>query len=292
MPSSDLRSAPLQGRRALWRKLHLWLALLLGWVFALLGASGAVLELRAPLLRWEVGAQALQLQAPPAPGSVLASPEAWQQAARQAYPQFARVLGAAPPRAGFLTSDNALVFGPVQGRRAMGIAMVDPYSAEPRGFFVYDDLWLAKAVALHRSLLLPGPAGSVAVAASGVVLLASLISGIWLWWPRKASRKAWRAALLPRLRGAGLWRGLHNASAGWLLLPLLLTSASGIWLARPGWFGGSANGAAKQWLSALHGKLLLGSLGQVLVALAGVALPLLYGTGLLMWMRGRRVPRR
>ena len=114
--------------------------------------------------------------------------------------------------------------------------------------------------------------------------------------PVLGRRALWRKlhrwlALLPRLRGAGLWRGLHNVSAGWLL-PLLLTSASGIWLARPGWFGGSANGAAKQWLSALHGQLLLGSLGQVLVALAGLALPLLYGTGWLMWMRGRRGPRR
>ena len=48
-------------RRALWRQAHLWLALLLGWVFALLGASGAVLVLRAPLLEWEVGAAALTL---------------------------------------------------------------------------------------------------------------------------------------------------------------------------------------------------------------------------------------
>jgi uncharacterized iron-regulated membrane protein len=277
-------------RRALWRQAHLWLALLLGWVFALLGASGAVLVLRAPLLEWEVGAAALTLQARPAPGTPMAPPEAWKQAARQAYPQFARIQGAAPPRAGFLTSDNALVFGPVQGRRAMGIAMLDPYSAAPRGFFVYDDLWLAKAVALHRGLLLPPGAGSVAVALCGLALLASLASGIWLWWPRKASAKAWRAALWPRLRplqGAAPWRGLHNAGAGWLLLPLLVITATGVWLARPDWFGASARSSIKPVLSALHGALMLGTAGQALALAAGLALPLLYATGLAMWLRRR-----
>lgn len=272
-------------RRALWRKAHLWLALLLGWVFALLGASGAVLVLRAPLLKWEVGAAVLTLQARPAPGTPMALPEAWKQAARQAYPQFARIQGAAPPCAGFLTSDNALVFGPVQGRRAMGIAMLDPYSAAPRGFFVYDDLWLAKAVALHRGLLLPPGAGSVAVALCGLALLASLASGIWLWWPRQLSAKAWRTALLPRLRGAALWRGLHNASAGWLLLPLLVITATGVWLARPGWFGASERSGFKPVLSALHGELMLGTAGQALALAAGLALPLLYATGLVMWAR-------
>jgi len=272
-------------RRALWRKAHLWLALLLGWVFALLGASGAVLVLRAPLLKREVGAAALTLQARPAPGAPMASAEAWKQAARQAYPQFARILGAAPPRAGFLTSDNALVFGPVQGRPAMGIAMIDPYSAAPRAFFVYDDLWLAKAVALHRALLLPPGAGGVAVALCGLVLLASLASGLWLWWPRQLSAKAWRAALLPRLRGAALWRGLHNASAGWLLLPLLVITATGVWLARPGWFGAGERSGFKPVLSALHGELMLGTAGQALALAAGLALPLLYATGLVLWAR-------
>lgn len=272
----------------MWRKVHLWLALLLGWVFALLGASGAVLVLRAPLLKWEVGVAALTLQAQPAPGATLAPPEAWQQAARQAYPQFARILGAAPPRAGFLTSDNALVFGPVQGRRAMGIAMIDPYTAEPRAFFVYDDLWLAKAVGLHRSLLLPPGMGSVAVALCGLAMLASLASGIWLWWPRQLSAKAWRAALLPRLRGRALWRGLHNASAGWLLVPLQVVTATGVWLARPDWFGAGARSSLKPALSVLHGELMLGKAGQLLALAAGLVLPLLYVTGLVMWIRARR----
>ena len=124
----------------------------------------------------------------------------------------------------------------------------------------------------------------------GLALLASLASGIWLWWPRKASAKAWRAALWPRLRplqGAAPWRGLHNAGAGWLLLPLLVITATGVWLARPDWFGASARSSIKPVLSALHGALMLGTAGQALALAAGLALPLLYATGLAMWLRRR-----
>ncbi|WP_409284953.1 PepSY domain-containing protein [Pseudomonas protegens] len=276
--------------RDLWLGLHRWLALSLGLLLALLGLSGSLLELKGPILRWEVGASMLQL----APGEHRAPLEqsAWISAAASAYPQLQKVFGAAPPRQGFLESDNVIVFGALKERPGTGIAMIDPYSGEPRGFFVFEDLWLARLVALHRSLLLPQALGSNLVLVCGVVLLGSLGSGLYLWWPGR--RSWWKAASLrPGSRGTRRLREWHNVAAAWLCLPLLLIAASGAWLARPDLFTWLAAQpmAIKPVLSAAHGHLLLGAPGAWLAFLCGISLPLLYITGLLLWWR-KRVARR
>ncbi|WP_198970489.1 PepSY-associated TM helix domain-containing protein [Xylophilus sp. ASV27] len=279
--------------RRIWRQVHLWIALTVGFVLALLGLSGSVLVLRAPLLQWEVGAAAVRLQNPSLIGTPFASQEAWKQSAQTAYPQLVRVMGTAAPRGGFLVSDNAMVFGPVQGRKGIGIAMVDPYTADPRAFFVFDDLWLAKAVALHRSLLLPPSVGAPLLAACGVALLISVCTGAWLWWPRGWQWSRWRAALTLHRRSRGLrfWMELHNVAAAYLFVPLLLLTLTGVWLARPGWFtwldAVGLGRSFKPTASALHAELMLGVSGQVIAVVAGLVLPVLYVSGLVMWWRKR-----
>lgn len=276
--------------RELWLRLHRWLALSLGLLLALLGLSGALLELKGPILRWEVGATMLQL-APGEHGTRLEQ-DAWIKAASDAYPQLHKVFGAAPPRQGFLESDNVIVFGALKERPGTGIAMIDPYNGAPRGFFVFEDLWLAKLVALHRSLLLPQAWGSTLVLVCGLVLLGSLGSGLYLWWPGR--RSWWKAASLrPCSQGTRRLREWHNLAAAWLNLPLLLIAASGAWLARPELFGWltATPMAVKPLFSAAHGHLLLGTPGAWLAFLCGISLPLLYITGLLLWWR-KRVARR
>ena len=281
------------GRR-LWLGVHRWIALTIGLILALLGITGAAMVLRTPILKWEVGAGPLTLHEAPAPGAAYTSPQAWQEAALGAYPQLQRAIGTAAPRGGFLMSDNAMVFGPLQGRPGMGIAMVDPYTAAPRGFFVFDDLWLAKVVAFHRSLMLPPRPGALTLAACGMVLLASLLTGLWLWWPRGTFPGRWRRAFAISLRSRGvqLWLALHNLAAVYLFVPLLLLAVSGVILAQPTWFAwlGLSRGPHSA-LSALHAQLMLGTVGEVATFLAGVALPVLYVTGLSMWWRKRSARR-
>jgi uncharacterized iron-regulated membrane protein len=282
------------GRRQLWLRIHLWIALTIGFVLALLGLSGSVLVLRAPILQWEVGAAAIHLKSAPAANAPYVPQEAWKLAARQAYPQLERIMGAAPPRAGFLTSDNAIVFGAVRGRRAIGVAMVDPYTAQPRAFFVYDDLLLAKIVTLHRSLFLPRLVAGPVLAVCGLLLLASMATGAWLWWPRGSGAGRWRRVLTMRRQSRGLrpWLELHNVTAGYLFIPLLLLTLTGIWLAQPGWFAWLGLGASfKPVASALHAELMLGLVGEIITFLAGLALPVLYVSGLLMWWKKRRARR-
>ena len=282
-------------RRQFWLQTHLWIALAVGFVLALLGLSGSILVLRAPILQWEAGAAAIHLKHAPGAGTPYASQEAWKAAARRAYPQFERIMGVAPPRAGFLVSDNAIVFGAVRGRRALGVAMVDPYTAEPRAFFVYDDLLLAKVVALHRSLFLPRPLAGPALAACGLALLVSMATGAWLWWPCGTGAGRWRRVLTMGrgTRGLRRWRDLHNVMAGYLFIPLLLLTLTGTWLAQPGWFSWTGLGVSfKATASALHAELMLGPAGEIVAFLASLALPVLYVSGLIMWWTKRRARRR
>lgn len=280
--------------RRFWLNIHLWIALTLGLVLALLGLSGSALVLRAPLLQWEVGAQATRLAYAPQPGATLAPAQDWQAAARAAYPQLARIMGVAAPRQGFLFSDNAIVFGALQDRPGIGIAAIDPYDSTPRAFFVYDDLILAKIVAFHRALLLPRPWAGPVVAACGLLLLVSLATGAWLWWPRGKAPGRWRRALSLTRQSRGLrrWLELHNVSAVYLFFPLLVLALTGAWLAQPAWFAGlGLEAALRPVASALHARLMLGLPGEALVFLAGLALPLLYVSGLIMWWRKRRMRR-
>lgn len=275
------------GLRSLWLTVHRWLALSVGLLLAVIGLSGSLLELKGPILRWEVGSQALELKAGQRQAPMLDS-AAWLNAAGEAYPFWQKRLGAAAPRQGFLKSDNVIVFGTLKDRPGTGIAMIDPYNGEPRGFFVFEDLWLAKCVALHRALLLPPPWGTTLLFLCGLVLLGSVGSGLYLWWP--GQRSWWKAASVRRgSQGLQRIREWHNLAAAWLCLPLIAIAASGVWLARPDWFAWTGVNplALKPTFSALHGHLLLGLPGEVLAFICGLALPLLYITGLLLWWRKR-----
>lgn len=287
--------------RKFWVKVHLWIALSIGLVLALIGLSGSMLVLRAPILQWEVGSAAVRLHTAPAPGAVYASEQQWRDAAQTAYPELKRVMGTSPPRGGFLVSDNAMVFGMGADKKGMVIVMVDPYTAEPRAYFMFNELLLAKFVAFHRALLLPPKTGSLLLAIAGIVLLVSLLTGIWLWYPRNRQWHKWRAALTVHFKDKGLrfWMGLHNVAAVYLFVPMLVLTVTGIWLAKPGWFTASMRGArpdamsgpgqaVREIMSGLHAQLMLGFAGEVLVFLAGIALPVLYVSGLVMWWRKRK----
>jgi uncharacterized iron-regulated membrane protein len=70
-------------------------------------------------------------------------------------------------------------------------------------------------------------------AALGFLLL--ILSGLWLWMPRRASWKAFKSVLVPRatLRGRARDWNWHNALGFWLLIPLLVITLSGLVIAYP-----------------------------------------------------------
>jgi uncharacterized iron-regulated membrane protein len=84
--------------------------------------------------------------------------------------------------------------------------------------------------ALHETLLL-GPMGRSIIGWIGVGLLLLALTGIPLWWP---PRRRWHTGFtVTTARGWRLQRELHGAAGIWMLLLLLLQSASGITLAFP-----------------------------------------------------------
>lgn len=348
--TSGQATSRMMVRRRTWRRLHLWLALSLGAVIALLGLTGAALVMKGPLFRWETG------RIIAAPGPV--SPGSWIATARTAQPDLVRVMGISAPRAGFLPTDAATVYGPTAAG-GFSIVLIDPATARPLGVIAYDDTLFSIVVDLHRRLLLPPPWGSIAGTIAGGGLILSTVSGLWLWWPR-----APRQFRLPRLTRAAQGRRrvqeLHDTSGVWLALPMLVVAITGAMLAWP--LGGPpgpsrptgpaticrasapdpdaalamANDAVPQarflgltpagpdglvrirlatgdilppltvaidgcgavtidrqgvvhhLLATIHGRLLAGDVGRAVVFAAGLALPLLYVTGLLAWLRRRR----
>lgn len=320
------------GRR-IWLRAHLWLALVAGAVFALLGATGSLLVVKETLLASEIGGHAVHV---PARDVAFAPVTRWLAGAG-----LPRAMAVAAPRTGFLPTDAAMVIG--MAGEGLLVVMVDPYGGERLAEFRYDGSVFSRVVELHRRLLLPPDWGGEVVSWCGVLMAVSLASGLWLWWPRNGH---WRAALKPGWR----LRQIHNVAGAWLFVPLCLLTFTGIVLGKSGLLpqpspatgpnkacaapigpddalalaqervpgapfiglnlprgdgpyvvrlGGSvvrvprchgapvveAGDGLRPIIAAMHADLMLGWPGRIVVALAGLALPVLYVTGLWLWWR-------
>jgi uncharacterized iron-regulated membrane protein len=214
-------------RRAV-RRVHLWLGLGLGGLFALLGLTGSVLVFYPEIDG--VLHPALRAEAAAAP----APPPDWDRALatlRRAFPDKdgpwrleatgrpgpipARYYNP-PERAGhdfrpmmvWLSADGARVI-----RR--------DYWGEYAMTFVYD---------LHFRLLL-GEAGGKALGWAGFGLLALLLSGLWAWWPRGSWAKALRVK--PRAAPSRALRDWHKLTGLAGLGLLILLTGTGIMLELP-----------------------------------------------------------
>ena len=89
--------------------------------------------------------------------------------------------------------------------------------------------WVETLVVLHQSLL-AGDAGRWIIGGSGILLLANIVAGALLAWPRAGQ---WRRALLPRAAPAGAPRlyAWHRAIGLWAMLPAACVVCAGVLLA-------------------------------------------------------------
>ncbi|MFC4257361.1 PepSY domain-containing protein [Altererythrobacter xixiisoli] len=224
------------------RRIHLWLGLSIGLVFAVLGLSGSALvfyiELDAqlnPAIRQPAGAGIADWQSP-VWDRVLATaqthfPHAGHMGGKWSF-EVTGAPGAIPAR--LYPADDP--------HNAAGHHGVDPtmlwFSADGTQL-LRQDRWGSYAMTwiydLHRNLLL-GELGNQLVGWLGVVMLLLLISGLAVWWPRQSLRReSWRKALAFK-RGAAPIRRLrdwHKLSGLWSLPLLLLLTATGVLLALP-----------------------------------------------------------
>lgn len=109
---------------------------------------------------------------------------------------------------------------------------IDPATADVTGQRVrgkYLATWIFK---LHIELF-AGRRGAILVGISGILLMVSLTSGVYLWWP--LWKHSWRSAFAVR-RGSRLVFDLHKV-LGLVSVPLLMMIAfSGVYMVFPAWF--------------------------------------------------------
>ncbi|MCF7222568.1 PepSY-associated TM helix domain-containing protein [Marilutibacter chinensis] len=195
-PARDLQ----RRLRAALSWLHLWFGLVLGSVFALVALAGTVLVFHVELLRLQH--PHLTRHAPVARAPVL------ERIADEWGPRGLRSLDlpreALPVWQGYFADGHRGYFSPVDGSLLLTRSHRDDWL-----------LWLHE---LHVELL-GGKAGKEVLGIVGWIALGLLLSGLYLWWPK---RRQWRAHLRfhagPPTRR---WLSWHRSS-GVILLPLVL----------------------------------------------------------------------
>jgi uncharacterized iron-regulated membrane protein len=214
--------------RRLWLDVHLYVGLVLGGLFALLGLTGSVLVFYPGVD--EALNPSLQVSRPvieaPSPDAVLARVQAL-------YPGHDGPWRIEMP----LAADDALrvrYYNPPEtvGRGFAPLMLsLDPDSLQVTSGRLWGDYAVTWLYDLHYTLLL-GAAGKTAVGIAGLALLVSLFSGLYLWWP---SRARLGAALRPVLRRGAVRKtyDLHVLSGVYGFVVLAVLALTGSVLALP-----------------------------------------------------------
>lgn len=216
--------------RSFLRQVHLWMGLSLGLLFVVLGLSGAALvfyiEIDAALhseLHSESGLAAPGWQSP-----------VWDQALTTARSYRSN------PRSTWTFEVNGET-GPIAARYYPPSGLNGHHAEREMIWFSPDgsqvirsDMWgdylMSWLYELHMHLL-AGETGRQIVGWSGFAILALIISGLILWWPRGS----WRKALAFKRQAAPVRRlyDIHKLSGLWSLLLLALLVITGTLLALP-----------------------------------------------------------
>lgn len=214
--------------RRLWLDVHLYVGLVLGGLFALLGLTGSVLVFYLGVD--EALNPALQVSRPvieaPSPDVVLSRVQAL-------YPEHDGPWRIEMP----LDVNDALrvrYYNPPEtaGRGFAPLMLsLDPDSLQVTSGRLWGDYAVTWFYDLHYTLLL-GSAGKTAVGIAGLVLLLSLLSGLYLWWP---SRARLGAALMPVLRRGAVRKtyDLHVLPGVYGFVVLAVLALTGSVLALP-----------------------------------------------------------
>lgn len=211
------------------RRVHLWLGLSLGLLFAVLGLTGSALVFYTgidaalhPVVEAGQSDCAPDLASPVWDQALAAGRARWHDPAGKWTIEVTGEGGAIPGR--FYPSsghghhaDRMMVWFSPDGRRIV--------RTEPWGVYLMS--WLYQ---LHMALL-AGDLGGQVVGWSGVAMLLLLVSGIVAWWPRGSWRKAvaFKRNAVPMRR----LRDLHKLSGLWSMALVFVLVATGVLLALP-----------------------------------------------------------
>ena len=212
--------------RRLFLFVHLWLGLVLGVWFSLIGLSGSVLAWRHDLSAWELATR-YSLQKPTDGAKMISASQALA-AMKAAHPD------ASPRELAAITITNRRVpfysFSRGRNRADSKTILIDPYSARVHAPLQMRSLWVGTINQFHTRLV----AGMRGYLFNGVLTFLAiplLLSGLWLWWPKNGAQLKARLTLK---RGASLKRrlyDLHNVAGIYLYVVLFVTTLTGAILA-------------------------------------------------------------
>ena len=207
--------------------LHLWLGLILGLWFSLIGISGSVLAWRTELGAWEL-ARRFPI-ATPAPNAKMLGLDAATAKLQTAMPRLdmAQISAISPPK----DAMDSYKFTVGRSRRDAKTVVIDSYSgsmlgvAAPRSGNVF-------VIQNFHQRLIAGVRGYFFNGFLTVMGIPLLLSGLWLWWPKNG--KQLRARLTVK-RGTPIHRrlyDLHNVMGIYLYSVLLVTTVTGALLVK------------------------------------------------------------
>ena len=170
-----MNGASRRSWRQIWLTVHSWIGLSAGLLFALLGLTGSVLVFDHAIDEWLNPKLLLtEKQGTPRPLAQIVA------AAERAHPSVEAYLVELPRVPGGV----CVVYfdaGPTAGEVDLEAA-VDPVTTEVLGSRIWGAYPTSWIYDLHYTLL-AGDTGHTIVGVAGIVLLVSLCSGAYLWWP-------------------------------------------------------------------------------------------------------------
>lgn len=225
--------------RTVIRQVHLWLGLSAGLILAVVGLSGAGLVFADQMVKSEVPSFFASVGA----GEWRPVSE-WLSDAEKKYPDLKPIKFVFGPGSIPMPTAVPVLFAKTEhnGDERHTLISVDPVKGIALQRIDAEDTWAGILVIFHKELL-ADDAGMVIVAIAGIFGIISVISGIYLWWPKPGR---WSMAFRFRrgARGIALLYDLHGVPAGWVAIPLLLALVSGLYIEQPRWIDPIVNVAS------------------------------------------------
>ncbi|MEW4486975.1 PepSY-associated TM helix domain-containing protein [Thalassoglobus sp. JC818] len=210
----------------MWLKVHRWLGLTVGLFFVLLGLTGSILVFDHAIDEW-LNPDILLTQGQGEKQPV----QSIIDAAESAYPGDRKATSATVPRV-----ENGVwtvwFTGGSRGNLVFTAVHVDPYTAEVTGQRVWGEDLMTWIYRLHFRLL-AGSVGGIIVGVLGLLILNSLLSGLYLWWPLLKS--GIRAAIAIR-SGPRFNYDLHKSVGAFSAVFLLVITFTGVYMEFPSVF--------------------------------------------------------
>ncbi|BFU96252.1 MAG: conserved membrane protein of unknown function [Nitrospira sp.] len=209
-----------QTGRRIWLNLHMFIGLFVGAIFVIMGLTGSSLVFRRSIDVW-LHPQLLNVRVTGAPAPV----ETALSNVKAILPAGAHLHHLELP----LNEQEVIraVYWPAASGTAIEV-LVDPTTSSILGQRERDNHLTGLLYHFHRELF-AGKTGETVIGTFGIVLLISLTSGIYLWWPRRGGV---RTSFTSRPNASILQRAYarHKITGALGCIPVFLIACSGIFM--------------------------------------------------------------